>query len=101
MIFKKDKFWFGCILGFVAPILGILLFKYFKFQGYSYKDVFHFMIFEEADHRTLSVALTLSLLLNAALFTTYINTSRDNTAKGIFTTTMFYGLIILLIKTFV
>jgi hypothetical protein len=101
MIFKKDNFLFGCILGFVAPFLGIFLFKYYKFQGYSFKEVLHFMIYEETDHRTLSVALTLSLLLNAALFTIYINTSRDNTAKGIFATTMFYGLIILLIKTFV
>jgi hypothetical protein len=100
MIFKKDNLLFGCILGFISPLIGILLFKYYKFQVFSFKEVFQFMYYEPG-HATLSVALSLSLLLNAALFTIYINTSRDNTAKGIFATTMFYGLIILIIKTFV
>jgi hypothetical protein len=34
------------------------------------------------------------------LFTIYINTNKDNTAKGIFITTLIYGLIVLSIKTF-
>jgi hypothetical protein len=46
------------------------------------------------------VALSLSLLLNAAIFTLYINAEKDHTAKGIFVTTLVYGLIILSIKTF-
>jgi hypothetical protein len=100
MIFKKDNFLFGCILGLIAPLIGVLLFKYYKFQMFSFKEVFQFMYYEPG-HATLSVALSLSLLLNAVLFTVYINTSKDKTAKGIFATTMFYGLIILLIKTFV
>ena len=100
MIFKKDNFLFGCILGLIAPLIGVLLFKYYKFQMFSFKEVFQFMYYEPG-HATLSVALSLSLLLNAVLFTVYINTAKDKTAKGIFATTMFYGLIILLIKTFV
>jgi hypothetical protein len=100
MIFKKDKFWFGCILGLIAPLLGLLIFKFYKFPLDSYSDVFYFMIHQQG-HLVLSAALSVSLLLNAILFTVYINTLRDNTAKGIFATTMFYGLIILLIKTFV
>jgi hypothetical protein len=54
----------------------------------------------EPGFKTLTVALTLSLLLNALLFTIYINSSKDKTAKGIFATTMVYGLIVLIIKTF-
>ena len=99
MIFKKNNFYFGLALGTVAPLVGLLLFKYVKFRIFSFEEVLQFMLLEPG-FRTLSVALSLSLLLNAALFTAYINTNRDNTAKGIFATTVIYGAFILLIKTF-
>ena len=99
MILKKDNFLMGCIMGFIAPILGLFLFKYYKFREFGSKDLqFQFMYYEPG-HATLSVALSLSLLLNAVLFTVYINTAKAKTAKGSFATSMFYGLIILLIKT--
>ena len=99
MIFKKDNFYFGLVMGTIAPLLGLLLFKFVKFKVFTFKEVIQFMLVEPG-FRTLSVALSLSLLLNAALFTIYINTGRDSTAKGIFVTTLVYGAIILLIKTF-
>ena len=94
MIFKKDNFIFGAILGFVGPILGVIIFKLTKFQ------TMHFMLVEETSHKTLSVALSLSLLVNAVLFTIYINSHKDKTAKGIFALTCVYGLLVLCIKTF-
>jgi hypothetical protein len=100
MIFKKDNFVFGCITGFIAPILGMVFFKYYKLDGSSFKDAINFMIHQDDGHRLLSAALSVSLLLNALLFTIYINTNRDKTAKGIFATTIFYGAIVLLLKTF-
>jgi len=99
MIFKKDNFLLGIILGFFAPVLGLLLFKTYKFNVFTYKETFEYMYLEPG-FKTLTVALTLSLLLNALLFTIYINSNKDKTAKGIFTTTMVYGLIVLIIKTF-
>ena len=99
MIFKRDSITLGLILGMVAPILGLFLFKMYKFGIFSYRETFDFIRLEPG-HKTLSVALTLSLLLNAALFTAYINTSKDDTAKGIFISTVIYGIAVLLIKTF-
>jgi hypothetical protein len=99
MIFKKDNFLLGLILGLIAPVLGMLLFKIYKFNVFTYKETFEYMYLEPG-FKTLTVALTLSLLLNALLFTIYINSSKDKTAKGIFATTMVYGLIVLIIKTF-
>lgn len=96
---KKDNFLFGVVLGLIFPICGLLLFKEFKFGGFSIQETWNYMLHEQG-YRTLSAALSVSLLLNAALFTIYINTHRDHTAKGIFVTTLIYGLIILLIKTF-
>lgn len=99
MIFKKDNFVFGLILGTIAPVVGLLLFKMYKFDVFTFKETFQYMILEPG-YKTLSAALSVSLLLNALFFTIYINTRRDNTAKGIFVTTLIYGLIILSIKTF-
>ncbi len=99
MIFKKDSITLGIILGLIAPILGIILFKIYKFGIFTYRETFDFMRLEPG-HKTLSVALTLSLLLNALLFTIYINSAKDNTAKGIFISTVLYGIAVLLIKTF-
>ncbi|MBX2888174.1 MAG: hypothetical protein KF829_05935 [Ferruginibacter sp.] len=98
-MFKKDNFLFGAILGTIVPIGGLILFKVYKFAGFSFSESFSYMLREQG-YRTLSAALSISLLLNAVLFTIYINTKRDHTAKGIFVTTLIYGLIILLIKTF-
>lgn len=99
MIFKKDNFIFGTILGFIGPIIGILIFKYFKFRPFTFTETFQFM-YTEPGHRTFSVALSLALLVNAVLFTIYINTRKDKTAKGIFALTCVYGLLVLCIKTF-
>ena len=98
MIFKKDSFIFGMIIGFIAPLLGLLLFKMYKFRVFSFKETFQFMVLEPG-YKTLSVGLSLSLLLSALMFTLYINAGKDNTAKGIFVTTMIYGLFILIVKT--
>ena len=99
MIFKKDNFVFGLILGLLAPLVGLLLFKAYKFQVFTFKETFQFMLLEPG-FKTLTVGLSLSLLLSALLFTLYINAGKDNTAKGIFATTMAYGLFILIVKTF-
>ncbi len=99
MIFKKDNFVLGLVLGTFAPLFGILIFKAVKFSVFSFKETFQFMLVEPG-FKTLSVALSLSLLLNALLFTIYINSGRDYTAKGIFVTTLVYGLAVLIIKTF-
>jgi hypothetical protein len=98
-ILGDDNFKMGIMLGFIAPILGFLTFKWYKFGIFSMKEFFQFL-YVEPGFRTLSAAMSLSLLANAAVFTLYINTSKDNTAKGIFVTTAIYGFIILLIKTF-
>ena len=99
MIFKKDSITLGIILGMIAPVLGIVMFKIYKFGIFTYRETYDFMRLEPG-HKTLSVALTLSLLLNALLFTIYINTAKDNTAKGIFISTVIYGMAVLLLKTF-
>ena len=99
MFLKKDNLILGLILGLLAPMVGFLIFKMYKFDVLTMHEMYDYVM-NEPGYRTLSVGLSLSLLLNAILFTIYINTNRDYTAKGIFVTTFIYGLIILSIKTF-
>lgn len=88
----------GMIMGLIAPLLGLILFKVNKFGVFTFKETFQYM-FLEPGFKTLSVGLSLSLLLNALLFTLYINAHKDKTAKGIFATTIVYGAFILIVKT--
>ncbi len=100
MIFKRDSFILGTILGFVGPILGIVIYKYIKMDSFSFSETIHYMVYEDPGHHLFTVALSLALLVNAVLFTLYINTRKDKTAKGIFVLTCVYGLLVLCIKTF-
>jgi hypothetical protein len=96
-MFKKDSIVFGVILGILGPVIGLLLLKYKRFGMLSFKEVFQYMSLQPG-HGMLTAGLTVSLLMNAILFTIFINTRIDKTAKGIFISTLVYGVIVLLIK---
>ena len=99
MILKRDTIKLGLLLGFVGPLLGIFLYKFVKFKIFTFKETFQYMLYEPG-HKTLSVALTLALFVNAVLFTFYLNTRKDKTAKGIFLVTLVYGVVVLFLKLF-
>ncbi len=99
MILKRDTIKLGLLLGFVGPLLGIFLYKFVKFKIFTFKETFQYMLYEPG-HKTLSVALTLALFVNAVLFTVYLNTRKDKTAKGIFLVTLVYGVVVLFLKLF-
>lgn len=99
MIFKKDNFLMGLLLGIFAPLLGMCIYKFSKLSVYTWKETYQYLIYQP-NKSLLTVSLTLSLMLNAVLFTIYINKRTDNTAKGIFVSTLIYGLIVLTLKTF-
>lgn len=99
MLFNKDNLPFGLLLGTVSPLVGLLLLKLGKFSLFSFRETVQFML-NEPGFKTLSAGLSVSLLLNALFFTIFINRRKDQTAKGIFITTLIYGLLVLSIKTF-
>ena len=96
-MFKKDNLIFGLILGFLAPVAGLLMLKFYKFGMLSFKEVLQFMYYQPG-HGLITAGLTVSLMMNAFFFTMYVNARRDKTAKGIFITTVVYGVVILLVK---
>ena len=100
MKFLKDNFKFGLVLGFAAPVLGLVFFKYYRLHNsLSFIQTIQ-LIFLQPERSIITSWLTLSLMMNAILFTLFINTDKDYTAKGIFFATLFYGLVILGFKFF-
>ncbi len=95
MIFKKDNFIFGLALGFIAPMIGFLVYKLVKFKALSISEMFQWM---KMNPSLITVSISVSLMANAILFTIYINGYRDKTAKGIFVMTMIYAVIALVFK---
>jgi hypothetical protein len=97
MIFKKDNLRLGLLLGLIGPMLGLVVIYFIKFNAFTFSE------FLEAfmnDNRLITSIGSLSLLANVILFTLYVNTHRDETAKGIFILSMIYGIGILLLKLF-
>jgi hypothetical protein len=97
-ILKRDNLKLGLVLGLVGPVLGLIIVYFLKFSSYDFMD---FLDYFFNDSKLITSIGALCLLANAVLFTIYINTHRDNTAKGIFVTTLLYGIAILIIKVFI
>ena len=96
MIFKKDNLRLGLLLGLVAPIISLVIYYFVKFYPtFSIRDFFSFLQTNKAQITAVSVPC---LVLNIALFTYYINSHKDNTAKGIFAASLIYAILALLFK---
>ncbi|MBC7625941.1 hypothetical protein [Ferruginibacter sp.] len=97
MIFKKDNFWLGTVLGLVGPVIGFTIFKLLKYRMFSLKEMYQWMTL---NHNLITAWISVSLFANALLFTLYVNARIDKTAKGIFLVTVIYAITALLIKFF-
>jgi len=97
-ILKRDNLKLGLVLGLVGPVLGLIIVYFMKFSSYPFLEFLDYFF----NTRGLITSIgALCLLANAVLFTIYINTHRDKTAKGVFVTTLVYGIAILIIKVFI
>lgn len=97
MIFKKDNFIYGLALGFIAPMIGFVIYKFVKFRAFSLVEMFQWL---KLNPNLISVFISVSLMANAILFTIFINGHRDKTAKGIFVLTILYAVVAMSFKYF-
>jgi hypothetical protein len=96
VIFKKDNLRLGLVLGLIAPLLSLIVYYFVKFYPtFSLREFFAFIRDNKQQITAISVPC---LVLNIALFTIYINSHRDQTAKGVFAATLIYAIIALLFK---
>jgi hypothetical protein len=94
-MFKKDNLKFGLLLGFLAPLISMVIYYFIRFSMFSVSDVLDLMVREKNQITAVTIPC---LVLNIALFTFFVNTQRDKTAKGIFAITLVYAIGALLVK---
>lgn len=94
-MFRKDNLRLGLLLGFIGPLLSLTIYYFVKFSLFSVADFFRFIAANKNQITAISVPC---LVLNIALFTYYINTGRDKTAKGVFAITLVYAITALVLK---
>ena len=97
MILKRDNLKLGILLGLIGPVLGLVIvyLVHPNFKGMAFGE---FLDLFFNTNRLITSIGSLSLLANVVLFTLYVNTHRDKTAKGIFLVTLIYGIGILILK---
>lgn len=92
----KDDLKLGLILGLITPLVVLIILYFIRFS-----DTYNFTEFLRAffqQKQLITFFGVWCLVGNIALFTYYINTSKDKTAGGIFAVTLVYGIGILLLK---
>lgn len=91
----KDNTKYGVVLGFLAPFIGMFGYYYWKFSAYPLADFIKSIFIEK---KILTTMITFSLLANAIIFTLFINTDKDYTAKGIFISTCIWAIALIVLK---
>lgn len=96
-MFKKDTLRTGILLGLLGPIAGLILYYLMAFYtrnvGFS-----EFLGYLKQYKSLLTAVSSISLVANAILFTIFINRRKDQISKGIFISTLIYGITVLLVK---
>ena len=94
---KKNSFPPGIILGILSPVLGIVIFYFWKAAN-SPLDYFLHALLE--NKTLLTAAISFSLFINAAVFTWTVNTGKDKTARGVFLVTLIITIPAIIYKIF-
>ena len=95
---KRNSLLLGIILGLIAPLLGMLAYYFWKFYPtYSIGAFINIILSEKT---LLSAISTFALFANVVLLTVYLNTRKDETAKGIFIISCVYAIAAIVIKLF-
>ena len=95
---NKDNLQLGILLGLLLPLLVFFLIYIIRFNEAELAD----FVQTFANQKGLITFFGVwCLVSNIALFTYYVNTQKDRTAKGIFAITLVYGIGILLAKVLI
>lgn len=94
-ILKKDDIKLGVLLGLLLPLISVVIYYYWRIYPNSWSVFLRFLALEK---RLLSSLTVVCLVLNVGLFTLYVNTKLDETAKGIFAITLVYAISSLLVR---
>ena len=94
-MFKKDSLRLGIVLGFLAPVAGMFIYYFIQFRMFTLREFFQLIMSQKT---LLTGIISICLIANAIVFTFYINTRKDRTARGIFIATCIYAIASLIWK---
>ena len=94
----RDNLKLGLVLGLITPFIVLVIIYFIKFSSYEFNQFLR-SFFQQK--QLITFWGVWCLVGNIALFTYYINTNKDRTAKGVFAITLVYGIGILLLKLFI
>jgi len=98
-MFKKDTLQIGIVLGLITPLIAMLIYYAITLgDKITLKEFFYYM---RTNKSLLTGVSSISLIGNAILFTIFINRHMDKCAKGVFVSTLIYGIMVLLAKLLV
>lgn len=92
---KRDVAVLGFIIGFIMPLLGMVVIFLIKFSGESFSGFLEALF---NNKKVAATVISLSALANIIPFIYYTNRRLDLTAKGILIATMLYGVLFILLK---
>lgn len=92
---KRDDLKLGLLLGLLLPIAVFFLIYLLRFNDSGITEFFKTFATQKS---LITFFGVWCLVSNIALFTYYVNTAKDRTAKGIFAVTLIYGIGILVAK---
>lgn len=95
MKFKKDSVPFGFVIGLIGPWLGMVIYYFAQFSHLSMKEFANFLI---KNHAVQSPMLSLSLIVNLAVYYFFYHYNCDKTTKGILLATFVYAPIVVYLK---
>jgi hypothetical protein len=93
----KDNYIVGVLVGLALPFIGFIGFYQWKFSVFSMDEFFQLLNQQKS---ILSAMISVSLLINAAVLTFFLQKEKDKTAKGIFFTTCVYAVVAIACKWF-
>ena len=97
MQLEKDNYIIGVLIGLTLPFLGFAGFYQWKFNMVPVQTFIDLLASQKS---ILSAMISVSLLLNAATLTFFLQKQIDKTAKGIFFTTCIYAIAAIAAKWF-
>ncbi|MFL5808267.1 MAG: hypothetical protein ACJ749_02025 [Flavisolibacter sp.] len=97
-LLARDDLKLGLLLGLITPLVVFVIVYFLKFSAWGFNEYLQRFFSEKS---LITFWGVWCLVGNIALFTYYINTNKDRTAKGIFAVTLIYGIGILLLKLFI
>lgn len=91
----KDNQLLGLVLALVLPVFIFFGIYLVRFSAYPLHDFWNVL---QQENRLVTFFVAWCLVGNIALFTLFINSRKDRTAKGIFIVTVAYGALFLLLQ---